>query len=67
MRGQTRRRLQVRAIPDAHHLAGDLKRKSAHLAPGAAAHHPSDPMDRMFFNIIAAGRAPTGSRPGRPG
>ena len=53
MREQTRRCLQFRPVPDARDIAGELEQKSTHLALGAAAHHPCDPMDRIFFNIIA--------------
>ena len=48
----------ARSVPDARHLADELERRGAarrgvKLALGASVHDPTDPMGRMFFNILA--------------
>jgi len=43
----------ARSVPDARDIAEELERKGAKLALGAAVHDPTDPMGKMFFNIVA--------------
>ena len=43
----------ARSVPDARDIAKELERKGVTLALGTAIHDPSDPMGRMFFNIVA--------------
>ena len=43
----------ARSVPDARHLADELERRGVKLALGASVHDPTDPMGRMFFNILA--------------
>ena len=46
----------ARSVPDARVIAKELERKGVTLALGTAVHDPSDPSDpmgRMFFNIVA--------------
>ena len=43
----------ARSVPDARDIAKALERKGVTLALGTAVHDPSDPMGRMFFNIVA--------------
>ena len=43
----------ARSVPDARAIAGELERKGAKLALGATIHDPTDPMGKMFFNIVA--------------
>jgi DNA invertase Pin-like site-specific DNA recombinase len=43
----------ARSVPDARDIADRLKARSVTLAIGAAIHDPTDPMGRMFFNILA--------------
>jgi len=43
----------ARSVPDARDVAGELERKGVTLALGPTVHDPSDPMCRMFFNIVA--------------
>ena len=43
----------ARSVPDARDIAGELERKGVTLALGPTVHDPSDPMGRMFFNIVA--------------
>ena len=43
----------ARSVPDARDIARELERKGVTLALGTAVHDPSDPMGRMFFNIVA--------------
>ena len=44
----------ARSVPDARDIAKELERKGVTLALGTAVLDPSDPMGRMFFNIVAA-------------
>jgi len=41
-------------VPDTHSLADQLEAKDVKLALGALAYDPTDPMGKMFFNILAA-------------
>ena len=43
----------ARSVPDARAIAAQLERKGVTLALGASVYDPSDPMGRMFFNILA--------------
>lgn len=43
----------ARSVPDARAIADQLASKGVKLALGAAVHDPTDPMGKMFFNILA--------------
>lgn len=43
----------ARSVPDARYIADQLEAKGVKLALGATVHDPSDPMGKMFFNILA--------------
>ena len=43
----------ARSVPDARDIAQELERRGVTLALGPTIHDPSDPMGRMFFNIVA--------------
>ena len=43
----------ARSVPDARHIADQLETKGVKLALGRNIHDPSDPMGKMFFNILA--------------
>lgn len=43
----------ARSVPDARAIAAELEARGVRLALGAAVHDPTDPMGRMFFNILA--------------
>ena len=43
----------ARSVPDARAIAADLEKRGVKLALGAGVHDPTDPMERMFFNILA--------------
>ena len=43
----------ARSVPDARHIADQLQAKGVKLALGHNIHDPSDPMGKMFFNILA--------------
>lgn len=43
----------ARSVPDARAIADDLAARGVRLALGATVHDPTDPMGRMFFNILA--------------
>ncbi len=43
----------ARSVPDARAIAAELEARDVKLALGASVHDPSDPMGRMFFNILA--------------
>lgn len=43
----------ARSVPDARAIADQLERKGVKLALGATVHDPTDPMGKMFFNILA--------------
>ena len=43
----------ARSVPDARHIADHLEAKGVKLALGRNIHDPSDPMGKMFFNILA--------------
>ena len=43
----------ARSVPDARHIADQLQVKGVKLALGRNIHDPSDPMGKMFFNILA--------------
>jgi len=43
----------ARSVPDARAIADALQARGVKLALGATVHDPTDPMGRMFFNILA--------------
>ena len=43
----------ARSVPDARAIADELEKRGVKLALGASAHDPTDPMGKMFFNILA--------------
>lgn len=43
----------ARSVPDARAIADQLEKGGVKLAIGASVYDPSDPMGRMFFNILA--------------
>ena len=43
----------ARSVPDARAIAAELEGHGVKLALGASVHDPSDPMGKMFFNILA--------------
>jgi len=43
----------ARSVPDARAIAAQLEVKGVMLALGASVYNPSDPMGKMFFNILA--------------
>ena len=43
----------ARSVPDARAIAEQLEKKGVKLALGASVYDPSDPMGKMFFNILA--------------
>ncbi len=43
----------ARSVPDARDIADKLKARGVNLARGASVYDPSDPMGKMFFNILA--------------
>ena len=43
----------ARSVPDARAIADRLEAKGVKLALGASVYDPSDPMGKMFFNILA--------------
>jgi DNA invertase Pin-like site-specific DNA recombinase len=43
----------ARSVPDARAIASQLESKGVRLALGASVYDPSDPMGKMFFNILA--------------
>ncbi|MGB3555487.1 MAG: recombinase family protein [Jannaschia sp.] len=43
----------ARSVPDARAIAAELEKRGVKLALGASVHDPTDPMGRMFFNILA--------------
>ena len=43
----------ARSVPDARAIAAELEARDVKLALGASVHDPSDPMGKMFFNILA--------------
>ena len=43
----------ARSVPDARAIADQLAAKGVRLALGAVVHDPTDPMGKMFFNILA--------------
>jgi DNA invertase Pin-like site-specific DNA recombinase len=43
----------ARSVPDARAIADQLEKKGVKLALGASVYDPSDPMGKMFFNILA--------------
>ncbi|WBU58501.1 recombinase family protein [Paracoccus sediminicola] len=42
----------ARSVPDARAIADELATRGVKLALGASVHDPTDPMGRMFFNIL---------------
>ena len=43
----------ARSVPDARAIADQLETKGVKLALGASVYDPTDPMGKMFFNILA--------------
>lgn len=43
----------ARSVPDARTIADQLQDKGVKLALGSSVYDPSDPMGKMFFNILA--------------
>ena len=43
----------ARSVPDARAIADQLQEQGVKLALGRALYDPSDPMGKMFFNILA--------------
>jgi DNA invertase Pin-like site-specific DNA recombinase len=43
----------ARSVPDARAIADELTHRGVKLAIGASVHDPTDPMGKMFFNILA--------------
>lgn len=43
----------ARSVPDARAIADQLEKKGVKLALGGAVYDPTDPMGKMFFNILA--------------
>jgi len=43
----------ARSVPDARAIATSLQERSVRLALGQAIYDPTDPMGKMFFNILA--------------
>lgn len=43
----------ARSVPDAREIADSLSKRSIKLALGGSVYDPSDPMGKMFFNILA--------------
>lgn len=43
----------ARSVPDAWAIADELERRGVKLALGTSVHDPTDPMGKMFFNILA--------------
>ena len=43
----------ARSVPDARAIAAELEARDVKLALGASLHDPSDPIGKMFFNILA--------------
>lgn len=43
----------ARSVPDARAIADELLKRGVKLQLGSAVHDPTDPMGKMFFNILA--------------
>lgn len=43
----------ARSVPDARAIADQLQKQGVKLALGSSVHDPTDPMGKMFFNILA--------------
>ena len=43
----------ARSVPDAQTIAEQLEKKGVKLALGVSVYDPTDPMGKMFFNILA--------------
>jgi DNA invertase Pin-like site-specific DNA recombinase len=43
----------ARSVPDARDIADSLVKRGVRLALGASVYDPSDPMGKMFFNVLA--------------
>jgi DNA invertase Pin-like site-specific DNA recombinase len=43
----------ARSVPDARGIAGELMKRGVKLQLGSTVHDPTDPMGKMFFNILA--------------
>ena len=43
----------ARSVPDARAIADELEKRGVKLALGASIYDPTDPMGKMFFNILA--------------
>jgi DNA invertase Pin-like site-specific DNA recombinase len=44
----------ARSVPDARAIADELDQREVRLQLGTTVYDPSDPMGRMFFNVLAA-------------
>ena len=43
----------ARSVPDARDIADSLVKRGVRLALGSSVYDPSDPMGKMFFNVLA--------------
>jgi len=43
----------ARSVPDARAIAGEVEQRGARLQIGTMVYDPSDPMGKMFFNVLA--------------
>ncbi|MET4001766.1 DNA invertase Pin-like site-specific DNA recombinase [Arthrobacter sp. UYCu511] len=43
----------ARSVPDAHQVAGYLAGREIKLSIGSSVHDPTDPMGKLFFNVLA--------------
>jgi len=43
----------ARSVPDARHIADQLEAKGVKLALGRSIYDPTDPMGKVFFNVLA--------------
>ena len=43
----------ARSVPDARDIADSLAKRDVKLALGTTVYDPTDPMGKMFFNILA--------------
>ena len=43
----------ARSVPDARYIADSLVKRGVRLALGSSVYDPSDPMGKMFFNVLA--------------
>jgi len=55
----------ARSVPDARAIGDDLAARGIKLSLGGQVYDPTDPMGKMFFNILACGIARSVARPCR--